>query len=116
MFHFLVNIMCRSGSLKAGDILLTINGVSIVNGTPHEAAALLTKSGERITLSVRREATNNFSKLWVSFSVSLCLSLSLSLSLSFSLSLSLSLFSAVKANAVQVYTCYLCCRINKELW
>ncbi|XP_019855523.1 PREDICTED: glutamate receptor-interacting protein 2-like [Amphimedon queenslandica] len=53
-------IAYRSGSLKVGDILLTINGVSVVNGTPHEAAALLTSSGERISLSVRREATNNF--------------------------------------------------------
>ena len=61
----------RSGSLKVGDILLTINGVSVVNETPHEAAALLTSSGERISLSIRREATNNFSKLWP-LSVSTC--------------------------------------------
>jgi C-terminal processing protease CtpA/Prc len=48
----------RSGSLLAGDILLAINGISLVN--EREAIALLSAPCDVISLNVKRESVNNF--------------------------------------------------------
>ena len=52
---------CRSGSLQIADILLAINGQSLINATVHEAAAMLSNTDDAICLNIKRESINNFS-------------------------------------------------------
>ena len=56
----------RTGSLQPGDALLAIDGHSLENSAPIDAANLLKNSGNIVTLAMRRDSLNSFSE---SFSV-----------------------------------------------